>query len=218
MKRYTTVLFDLDGTLTDTKPGIINCIKYALEKLGTRYDGDMEQFIGPPLRESFEIMTGRAELAELGVTYYRERYSTIGLFETEVFAGVPEMLDELKAFGYTLATATSKPEAFARRILERYDLAKYFTYIAGADFDGKRDKKHDVINYVVDVLHADREHTVLVGDRMHDLIGADQCGIDAVGVLYGYGSLEELSEFPNVYIAATPKNVAQFFTEGDFTD
>lgn len=208
---YQTVLFDLDGTLTDSGIGIINSVVYALQK----YDivvsdrAELNRFIGPPLDKSFEIYCGfDREQAKEAVEYYREYYREKGIFENAPYEGVAEMLKTLKDNGKTLIVATSKPEAFAKEILDYFELSEYFYYIAGSNMDGTRTEKQEVIRYALETAGVSRKSSVLmVGDREHDIIGAKAVGIDSLGVLYGYGSREELMRAGAVYLAESVPEV-----------
>lgn len=206
--KYTTMLFDLDGTLTNPGLGITNSVAYALKKYGidVKDRTELYKFIGPPLLNSFQDYYGFSEeQAAQAVEYYREYYQKTGIYENYVYEGIPELLKELKAEGITLLVATSKPEPFARLIMEHYHLADYFTYIAGATMDNKtRVKKADVIRYAMQNCEAeDKKKLVMVGDRKHDILGAKEVEIDSVGVLFGYGDREELEQAGATYIAET---------------
>lgn len=206
--KYTTMLFDLDGTLTNPGLGITNSVAYALKKYGidVKDRTELYKFIGPPLLNSFQDYYGFSEeQAVQAVEYYREYYQKTGIYENYVYEGIPELLKELTAEGITLLVATSKPELFARLIMEHYHLAEYFTYIAGATMDNKtRVKKADVIRYAMQNCEAeDKEKLVMVGDRKHDILGAKEVGIDSIGVLFGYGDREELEQAGATYIAET---------------
>lgn len=206
--KYTTMLFDLDGTLTNPGLGITNSVAYALKKYGidVKDRTELHKFIGPPLLNSFQDYYGFSEeQAAQAVEYYREYYQKTGIYENYVYEGIPELLKELKAEGITLLVATSKPEPFARLIMEHYHLADYFTYIAGATMDNKtRVKKADVIRYAMQNCEAEnKKKLVMVGDRKHDILGAKEVGIDSVGVLFGYGDREELEQAGATYIAET---------------
>lgn len=211
MPKYKYIFFDLDGTLTDSAEGITNSVAYALEKFGIQVTDkkELNRFVGPPLVPAFMEFYGfDEEKAKKAVEYYRERFRDIGIFENSVYMGVRELLEVLRAKGYILVIATSKPEAFAKRIAEHFDLAKYFTYIAGATFDGKIGTKTEVIEYAIKVLNiSDRREVVMVGDRHHDAEGARNTGLDFVGVLYGYGSREELEKAGATLIAQTPTDI-----------
>lgn len=220
-----TVLFDLDGTLTDSGPGIMNSIRYALTKSGIAVPGEdvLRTFIGPPLKEQFEKVFGldSREGAEM-VVKYREYYSGKGIYENRVYDGVPEMLGRLRDAGIRVLMATSKPEIFAKRIADHFDFAKYFDFIGGACMNGTRTDKYEVIEYVlesggaleqslvrsVEGIANGRETTVMVGDRSHDITGAKKAGIHSLGVLYGYGSEEELHAAGAERIAKTPGEAA----------
>ncbi len=210
---YDTVLFDLDGTLTDSAEGILNTLLYALAKFGcTPNREELYRFIGPPLNECFEEYLGLEKSAE-GVKIYRERYARVGIFESTVYDGVPEMLAAVKNAGMTVALSTSKPEKYAKMILEHFDLLQYFDIVAGASMDGKLQAKADVIELALSrILNTDRAKTVIVGDRLHDMEGAAHCGIGRIGALWGFGSYEELSAYHPLLLAKTPADVAQFLT------
>lgn len=208
---YQTVLFDLDGTLTDPGEGITNSVAYALKKYDIEVSDKRElyRFIGPPLHESFMEYYGFSkEQAMEAVEYYREYYRKQGIFENLVYDGVEDMLKELKSSGRKLVVATSKPEAFAKQILEHFELSEYFAYIAGANMDGTRTRKNEVISYALESCEISRLETVImVGDREHDIQGAAKVGIASIGVLFGYGSLEELQKAGAAYIAETVEDV-----------
>lgn len=203
---YQTILFDLDGTLTDPALGITNAIIYALKKYGIEVSerSELFKFIGPPLLESFERYYGfSTEQAREAVEFFREYYREQGMFENQVYEGIEELLLQLKEANKTLIVATSKPEEFARKILEHFDLAKYFTYIAGSNLDGTRVKKQAVIEYALAACRiTDLQRVVMIGDREHDVIGAKQVGISVVGVLFGYGSRTELEAAGADFIVA----------------
>lgn len=196
MKQY--ILFDLDGTLTDPGEGITNSVAYALEKYGIHEPDHtvLYPFIGPPLVQSFVTRYGFTEAQGLqAVTYYREYFKEKGIFENRVYDGIPELLSALKQQGKTLILATSKPEAFAVRILEHFDLMQYFDYAFGATMDQSRTAKADVIRYALESAGiTDLDQAVMVGDRLHDIEGAKANSLDSIGVLYGYGDRQELEE------------------------
>ena len=210
---YNIILFDLDGTLTDPKVGITRCVQYALEKMGIIED-DIEKlvhFIGPPLmltfKESYHLTEEQAWQA-LG--YYRERFSTVGLYENAVFPGIPELLAGLKEQGKTLYVATSKPTVYSERILEHFGLHGYFQAIIGSNLDGTRVEKYEVIDYLLSQLgDHDRSKVLMVGDRKHDIIGARRHGVAVAAVAYGYGTLEELDQAKPDYIVHTVKELTE---------
>ena len=198
MHNKQVILFDLDGTLTDSALGIINGARKGLEWFGVQEpDQDkLYKFIGPPLLESYQTFYGMTpQQAEEAVKVYREYYSVTGLFENRVYDGIPALLQDLRAAGKTLAVATSKPETFSLRILEKFDLAKYFHYIAGASLDTSRANKSAVVAHALGLCgHPAPETVVMVGDRMHDVEGANNNGLQSIGVLYGYGDRAELEK------------------------
>lgn len=207
MKNYQYILFDLDGTLTNSQLGITTCVAYALESFGihTENPEELRKFIGPPLKESFvkyyNMTDGEGDRA---VEKYRERFATVGLYENEVYAGIPELLQKLKAQGKTLLVATSKPTVYSDKILEHFGLKEYFSYIAGSELDGTRVNKAEVIQYALEQMKiAESEKIVMIGDKEHDMIGAGICGVDSIGVLYGFGEREELENHGATYIAET---------------
>lgn len=197
MKSYQYLFFDLDGTLTDPGEGITNSVVYALDKFGITVTdrSSLYPFIGPPLVDSFMKFYGFShEDAERAVVCYREYFRDRGIFENRLYQGIPEVLKALKDAKKTLVIATSKPELFAKRIVEHFGLSPYFTLVAGASFDETRSEKWDVIEYAMDSLKlTDRSEIVMIGDRKHDIIGAKKTGLESVGVLWGYGDREELT-------------------------
>lgn len=205
--RYDTLLFDLDGTLTDSAEGIINSVKYGLEGVGIyEYDeATLNDFIGPTLAYSFSTFYKLPqETADKAIALYRERYKRIGKFENRPYAEVPGMLATLKQAGFRIILATGKPLHFARDILEHFDLSKFFDFICGADEKAGIISKADVINEIKrNVSGIEKERAVMIGDRKYDVEGALQCGLDCIGVLYGYGSREELEAAGSTYIAET---------------
>lgn len=207
MKSYETILFDLDGTITDSAPGITNSVIYALKNYGIK-ETDYEKlckFIGPPLVDSFQEYYGFSkEKALEAVEYYREYYSDKGIFENSVYDGFEEVARRLKERGKQLVVATSKPEPFAKRIMEHFGLAPYFDCVAGMELDGRRGTKAEVIRYALDACRVpDKGRALMVGDRKHDVIGARSAGIDCLGVLYGFGTREELERAGADYIVET---------------
>lgn len=211
---YKYLLFDLDGTLTDSAVGITNSVRYALRKFCINSD-DMnllKKFIGPPLRESFESFYGfSSERSELAVQYYREYFREHGIYENEVYDGIYELLAQLREKERILILATSKPEAFAVRILEHFDLNKYFSYVSGATMNEQRNKKEDIIRHaLVNCNISEKASAIMIGDREHDIIGAKKNGIDSLGVLYGYGSYDELREAGASFIAESPTDILKY--------
>lgn len=195
--RWRYLLFDLDGTLTDPMLGITRSVQYALRRFGIEVDDlrTLCRFIGPPLKESFRDFYGMDdEQATRAVALTREYFAPRGIFENRLYEGIPELLTELQAAGCMLAMATSKPEPFARQIAEHFRLADRFTLIGGATMDGTRTAKRDVVRYVLGALDVeDPTAAVMIGDRRYDIEGAAAEGIASIGVLWGYGSREELA-------------------------
>lgn len=207
MKSYKYILFDLDGTLTDPKEGITKSVAYALESYGIHVE-DLDslcKFIGPPLKDSFVKYYGFEDAkAEEAVEKYREYFKPYGVYENKVYEGVDNLLIKLKEGGKVVVLATSKPTVFARTILEYFDLMKYFDVVCGSELDGSRVKKGDVITYALEQAKVtDKSQAVMIGDREHDIIGAKQNGLDSIGVLYGYGCMEEFKEHGADAVAAT---------------
>jgi len=213
-RTYNIFFFDLDGTLTDSSLGITNSVIYALKKFGIEETDPRKlySFIGPPLTVSFEKYCGFSkEETERAVEYYREYYRDRGIFENHVYDGMEEVLKELKNQGRTLVVATSKPEPFARQIIEHFRLAQYFDYVAGMELDGRRATKAEVIRYALDACKiTDRSQVLMVGDREHDVIGAKAAGIDCLGILYGFGTREELTRAGADYIEKTVEGILHF--------
>lgn len=217
MKSYDIIMFDLDGTLTEPAEGITNSIIYALKKFGIEPPERRElyKFIGPPLIQSFEEFYGfPRDKAELAVKYYREYFAEKGIFENRVFDGIPTLLQKLKEQGKRLIVATSKPQQFAERILQKFNLYCFFDYICGATMDETRTKKSEVIEYILSRLDGTgRAQIVMVGDREHDIFGATKNGIDSIGVLFGYGSRSELEAAEATYIVQTVGELTEILCE-----
>lgn len=188
MKRLS-ILFDLDGTLTDSGEGILNCVTLALRHFGLSVpeDGSLRQFVGPPLRESFPKFGVPEDRVEEAVAVFRSRYNTVGKFENFPYPGIRELLERLRADGHRLYVATSKPETTAREVLEKFSLAEFFTGICGADMEGLRDTKDAVIAALLECL-PEQEPRIMVGDTVFDIEGAARHGIPTVAVAWGYGN------------------------------
>lgn len=199
-----TILFDLDGTLTDSGEGIINCVIYALEHFGLPIPSrdSLRYFVGPPLHESFVKQGVPSDRAEEAVAVYRERYIPIGKFENEPYPGIRQLLEALKTQGYTLFVATSKPEQMSIDILNHFDLAKYFDRICGASMDTSRSNKEAVIQYLIQE-NGRADNMVMVGDTKFDVLGAKAHGIPCIGVSWGYGTIAEMQDAGAVAIADT---------------
>lgn len=212
MKNYSTVFFDLDGTLVDSGEGVRNSVEYALKKFGIEVENkdSLSCFIGPPLTVSFKTFYGfDDENADRGVAYYREYYKDKGIFEGYVYDGIEETLKRLKDAGKRVMVATSKPEEYAKRVLEKFGIAKYFDFIAGATMDEKtRANKIEIMQYAFDSCGASPSDTIMVGDRLFDIEGAKHFGMECIAVLYGYGSMEEFKRYGAEYIVETAEDVA----------
>lgn len=193
MPKYKYILFDLDGTLDDPFEGITKGVAYAMKKFGVECDrNELGCFIGPPLAAQFSKYFGLTDdEAKKAVEYYREYYRPTGIFEIRIYDGIEELLAKLKEAGCELILATSKPKIFADMILERYGLMKYFAATFGSELDGTRVKKADVINWAHENYPFDKGDAIMVGDRMHDVEGAHECGIPCIGVTFGYGDRAE---------------------------
>ena len=217
---YRYVFFDLDGTITDSGEGITNSAAYALEKFGihVRDRSELYPFIGPPIVEAFKnLFHFSREDSVKAVAYYREYYKDKGIFENRVYDGIPELLSALKEKGVTVVLATSKPELYARRILEHFQLDRYFDFITGATMDESRVKKADVIAYALEKLSVrDTSEVLMVGDREHDVIGAGKNRIVTASVLFGYGSEKELTDAGAKYLLKEPKDLLPIVLPGDF--
>lgn len=203
-QNYDIILFDLDGTLTDPKLGIVNSILYALNYFGIKEKNPerLTMFIGPPLLDSFmKYYQFDEDLAVRAIEKYREYFTSKGIFENAAYPRIPELLEELYDIGKTLVLATSKPTDFAQRILDHFNLAQYFCFTGGSNLDGSRTRKAEVIAYALQKSGLEAQSkAVMVGDRKFDLIGAKEIGIDSIGVLYGYGSRNELEKENPTYL------------------
>lgn len=192
------ILFDLDGTLTDPKEGIVASIEYALASLGhsVQENENFERFIGPPLRNAFSELLDTENLTVINtaVARYRERYRELGMYENRVYDGIPRALERLGYSGSRLFVATSKPQVFAERILQHFDLARHFDAVYGCGLDGTLSEKSELIAHILAAEQLHEVDTVMVGDRHHDASGAIANGIAPVGVLWGFGTHEELMQ------------------------
>jgi phosphoglycolate phosphatase len=204
------IYFDLDGTLTDPKPGITRSIQYALQKLDhptIPTEDELTWCIGPPLRASFVKILGGEDRADRAVSLYRERFSDIGLFENAVYDGISEVLTTLSQSGQRLFVATSKPHVFATRIVEHFGLRHHFEHVFGSELDGTRVDKSDLLQYALQVAAVDPSKTLMIGDRSHDMVGAGNNGMKGIGVLYGYGSRDELIGAGALHVCAAPQAI-----------
>lgn len=208
---YKYYLFDLDGTLTDPGIGITNSVMYALERFDIHVSdrSELYPFIGPPLDESFQRFFGFSESqCRKAIEYYRERYRDTGLFENSVYPGIPELLSSLKEKNITVALATSKPYEFSVRILRHFDLYDSFDFIGAATMDGSISRKSDVIKHLLNEIETDNtEFVLMIGDRAQDINGAKTNGLKSAGVLWGYGSSDELLNAGADYLISRPEEL-----------
>lgn len=215
MSNYQYCFWDLDGTLTDSAPGITHSVRYAMEQMSKPLapDHDLRCFIGPPLLYSFENFLGLSPAdSQRAVDLYRVCYRAGAMLECNVYDGVREVLAELNRRGIVCVLATCKPHEFANRIIEHFDLAKYFAYVSGPEMDGTRNEKHEVIEYAMKKLGISSPDSVLmVGDRRDDVVGAKKCNMDCVGVLWGFGTREELDDAGAKAVIAKPQELLKFF-------
>ena len=205
-----TIFFDLDGTLTDPKPGITRSIQYALQKLDHPLiptEDELTWCIGPPLRASFVKLLGDDREADRAVALYRERFSDIGLYENRVYDGIEAVLTTLGQSGHRLFVATSKAHVYADRIIEHFGLRPHFSRVFGAELDGTRSDKSHLLAYALKETATDPSKTLMIGDRSHDMVGAGKNGIKGIGVLYGYGSRDELIGAGARHVCATPAEI-----------
>jgi len=215
MKNYKYIIFDLDGTITDPRVGITKSIDYALRYYGIKTENldSLCKYIGPPLLNLFQEDYGFSEeQAKIAILKYREYFKITGIYENVVYSGIEEMMKNLQDKQKKLMIATSKPTEFAIRILEYFNLRQYFDFVAGSEMDGSRSEKADVIKYVIEENEiSDISEAIMIGDRKHDIIGAKKTGIDSVGVLYGYGSKEELMQAGADYLIENVEDINDLF-------
>jgi phosphoglycolate phosphatase len=209
-----TIFFDLDGTLTDPKIGITRSIRYALERLGREppSENELTWCIGPPLHASFVKLLGENHLADRALLLYRERFGDIGMFENAVYAGIEATLTSLADGSRRLFVATSKPHVYATRIIEHFKLGAFFEHIFGSELDGTRVDKTELLKYALETTGVDPAEALMIGDRSHDIVGARNNGLLALGVLYGYGSKQELIQAGAHRLCAEPPEIADHAT------
>lgn len=213
MKNYQNIIFDLDGTLSNSKEGITKSVQFALEKMGIIEENldALEHFIGPPLEDELIRSYGLSkEAAKKGVADYRSRYVPIGLYETEIYPGTTEMLKRLKQSGKCISLATSKPQAMAEEVLRHLGIDIYFDYIMGAELHGPRQSKDSVLNALFEVMKAEKSSCIMVGDTIFDINGAKTVGIDVVGVSFGFGDTEEMKQKGALAIFDSMEQLADF--------
>lgn len=216
--KYTNILFDLDGTLTDPKQGITKSVQYALAKFNIFEENldKLEPFIGPPLADSFmEIYAFSESDAKTAIAYYREYFQDKGIFDNILYPGMKELLELLTNQQRNLRVATSKPTVFAERILKYFEIDKYFQFICGSNLDGTRTDKSEIIKYILDEENLVIDDTLMIGDRKHDIIGAHKNGMASIGVGYGYGSEQELIEIKPTFYVKTVQELSEMFQSGN---
>lgn len=213
--KIQNILFDLDGTLTDPAEGIIKCYQHSLSQMESPCPSpeELSTFIGPPIRPTFAaiLQSSDSSVIERAVALYRERFSTVGLFENAVYQGVPEMLTELQKAGYKLFVATSKPQVYAAKVLSHFSLDGHFIKVQGNDLDGRLDDKVELVSELIAEYQLKPAETIMVGDRWHDVKAAKGNRISSIGVTYGYGSEEELLEAGADYICHQPLELVRLF-------
>lgn len=211
------LLFDLDGTLTDPKPGIVGCLRFALDQLGVSCPSDdvLTNFIGPPLRATFALLldTSDGSQIEEAIRLYRQRFAATGLYENQVYAGVPAMLEHAQQAATVMYVATSKPAVYAERIVQHFGLDHHFRQVYGAELDGRRENKADLVAYVLASEGVDAQTAVMIGDRAADVLAAKANGVRSIGVLWGYGSAHELLDAGVDILCQTPSELAAHLSE-----
>ena len=209
----SALLFDLDGTLTDSAPGITRCLAHAFERLGiaTPLEAELRGCIGPPLDHSFRrlLATQDDALVQRAIDFYRERFRVRGMYENSVYDGIPEALGRLRASGARLLVVTAKPEGFAREIVRHFALGEFFDAVYGPSEDGVLHDKAELIAHVLRAERLSPEHTVMIGDRAQDVLGARANGARAIGALWGYGSRDELAAAGAHALAAEPRELVE---------
>ncbi len=221
MTQWKYILIDLDGTITDSRRGITNCVKYVMDAVGESIPDEREllKFIGPPLVIGFQENMGMTKEEAIWATdKYRERYNTVGLFEATIYSGIDQVLAMLKRQGKQISLATSKPEETSVRILEHFGLLSYFNETTGATMDGSRNCKEDVIREALkrlQVTEEDRDRVLMIGDRKHDIEGAKACGISSLGVYYGFAEPGELEAAGADFVVQNMEELQQFFMQSE---
>lgn len=218
MNNYKVIIFDLDGTLSNSKEGITKSVQYALDKLGVIEDDleSLKHFIGPPLKEEFMRTYGFSdEEAAKGTAYYRERYVPTGIYETNIYPGTEKMLEKLKRAGKYIAMATSKPQQMAEEVIRYLHIDNYFDAVMGADMNGPRQSKQAVLEALFDKIEIkDKKQCIMIGDTCFDVDGAEKAGIKCIGVSYGFGSSEEMLKHGAIAIAEDTKELTEILLEG----
>ncbi|WP_216827351.1 HAD family hydrolase [Alkalihalobacterium elongatum] len=211
MEKYKVILFDLDGTLSDPKEGITKSVQYALKRMGIDEPNinNLECFIGPPLQVSFaEYYNFDDNQINIAIDLYRERFKEKGMYENELYPNISSLLKTIKEKGLILVVATSKPTVFAEQILKFFNIDQYFELIVGSNLDGTRASKTEIIQYILEKYNEyELNEFIMIGDRKHDIIGANNTGINSIGVTYGYGSVTEINDANPTYIVSSVKGL-----------
>ena len=209
--KHRFVFFDLDGTLTDSEVGIVNCLEYGLQAVGAQIPdrSELRKHIGPSLYDVFAALGVPKQLHDDAIASYRERFTDVGIYENKLIDGVPEMLEALKLQGRTLSLATSKLETFSQRVLEHFKIDQYFSFISGAILDNSRLHKPEVITHAINHFEADPNCIAMIGDRIDDLKGAHICGVDSIAVTWGFGDPTEFNHPGVIGIADHPSEIME---------
>jgi len=211
------VFLDLDGTLTDSREGIVKCIRYALTKIGRPVppEDDLIDWIGPPLQTTFAEEIGATDKSDIDqvMSFYRERYAEIGVYENKIYGGIYDLLTRLRNGEFRLYVVTSKPWVYAERVIEDTGLCSFFESIYGSELDGRRTDKADLIRYVLEQETIRAEHATMVGDRAHDIVGARANDVDGIGVSWGYGSVEELEKAGAIAVCHAPDALPEMLAQ-----
>jgi phosphoglycolate phosphatase len=218
----STLFFDLDGTLTDPREGITRCLQYGVECLGRPCpeQSELVQYIGPPLRWTFPRLLGTddEDLVEAAIRHYRVRYADVGLFENEMYPGVPEMLAALQGRGFKLYVVTSKPTVYADRIIRHFGIDSHFERVFGPELDGRFDDKTELVAHILQMLPVEPQETVMIGDRASDIVSGKSNGTGSIGVTYGFGDLEELAAAEPDCICRSPAEIQNALTNGSMPE
>ena len=215
--KYKYILFDMDGTICDSARGILKSLQYSLDYMNIKIPDieTLKPFLGPPIRESYrQAFNLEGEELEIAVAKFRERYIPIGMFENDLYPGIYELIRDLKSEGRSIILATGKVYDQAEQILNHFDLLKYFDFVSGCEIDGTRSHKHEIIDYALDNMGVEKSSAVMVGDRYHDIVGAAKTGIASIGVLYGYGTREEIAAHGPDYTAETVEQLRELLYTG----